>query len=75
MTRAEPEYLRAALSGGQGETSIASSHALWQPSAKVAARYLAPYLARIDASTHSALGADSPGLLAVDVELRDVRPH
>jgi sulfide:quinone oxidoreductase len=75
MTRAEPEYLRAALSGGQGETSIASSHALWWPSAKVAARYLAPYLARIDASTHSALGADSPGLLAVDVELRDVKRH
>ena len=74
MTRAEPEYLRAALSGGQGETSIASSHALWWPSAKVAARYLAPYLARIDASAHSALGADSPGLLAIDVELRDVRP-
>jgi sulfide:quinone oxidoreductase len=72
VTRAEPKHLRAAISGGQGETSIASSHALWWPSAKIAGRYLAPLLARLDAAAHSALGPDAPGAISVDVELRDL---
>lgn len=68
----EPEYLRAAISGGEGETSIASSHALWLPSAKVAGRYLTPYLARLDSRTHGLLREDAEGVLPIDVQLVDL---
>ena len=45
LTGSEPLFLRAELGGGRGETSIAEAEALWWPPAKIAARYLAPYLA------------------------------
>jgi sulfide:quinone oxidoreductase len=45
LTGQTREFLRAEVSGGHGETSIASSDPLWWPPAKVAGHYLAPYLA------------------------------
>lgn len=45
LTGSRPVYLRADLGGGRGETSTADGQALWWPPAKIAARYLAPYLA------------------------------
>jgi sulfide:quinone oxidoreductase len=72
LTSAEPQYLRAAISGGQGETSIASSHVLWWPSTKVAGRFLASYLAKLDASTESAIDPGTRATIPVDVELHDI---
>jgi sulfide:quinone oxidoreductase len=45
LTGGEPEYLRAELGGGHMYASTASETPLWWPPAKIAARYLAPYLA------------------------------
>ena len=45
LTGSLPLYLRAELGGGRGETSTVDEHAPWWPPAKIAARYLAPYLA------------------------------
>lgn len=72
ITSAEPRYLRQAISGGEGETSIASSHLLWWPSAKIAGRFLAPYLARVDASLETAVEPSGPDVVSIDVELRDL---
>jgi hypothetical protein len=41
-------YLRHSLAGGDGEGDVAAQP-LWWPPAKVAGRYLAPYLFRRDA--------------------------
>jgi len=43
-----PLYLRATLAGGESVVSSASRHCPWWPPHKVAARYLAPYLADRD---------------------------
>jgi sulfide:quinone oxidoreductase len=40
-----PLFLRAELGGGRGGASVADPDALWWPAAKIAARYLSPYLA------------------------------
>lgn len=41
-----PLFVRAELGGGRGVgTSVADSEALWWPAAKIASRYLSPYLA------------------------------
>jgi sulfide:quinone oxidoreductase len=45
LTGAGPEYLRAELGGGHMYASSAGEAPLWWPPAKIAARYLAPYLA------------------------------
>ena len=45
LTGSEPEYLRAELGGGHMYASVAANAPLWWPSAKIAARYLGPYLA------------------------------
>jgi sulfide:quinone oxidoreductase len=47
LTGAEPSYLRAEITGGHGETSVADSEALWWPPSKIAGRYLAPHLASL----------------------------
>lgn len=48
FTGSGPLYLRAAISGGERGTSSASRQCPWWPPHKVAARYLAPYLADRD---------------------------
>jgi sulfide:quinone oxidoreductase len=40
-----PLFLRTELGGGRGDVSSAGTEALWWPAAKIAARYLSPYLA------------------------------
>ncbi len=40
-----PRFLRAGLSGGHGGASTADPEALWWPAAKIASRFLSPYLA------------------------------
>jgi sulfide:quinone oxidoreductase len=44
LTGSTPAYLRGEPSGGRGEAAV-SDGALWWPPAKIAGRYLAPYLA------------------------------
>jgi sulfide:quinone oxidoreductase len=40
-----PLFLRAEVSGGRGPASVADPEPLWWPAAKIASRYLSPYLA------------------------------
>ncbi len=40
-----PLFLRTELGGGRGDVSLAARDALWWPAAKIASRYLSPYLA------------------------------
>jgi predicted nicotinamide N-methyase len=44
LTGSEPRFLRNDLSGRSGDASAAGEQPMWWPSAKVAGRYLAPYL-------------------------------
>jgi sulfide:quinone oxidoreductase len=52
-TRYGPRFLRADLDDVEG-TSTFSAEPLWWPPTKVASRWLAPYLARVDVETPSA---------------------
>jgi sulfide:quinone oxidoreductase len=45
LTGDGPTFLRAEIGGGRGDASEAGEEALWWPPGKIAARYLAPYLA------------------------------
>src|SRR5215211_31281 len=45
LTGSSPRYMRAEVSGGRGERWEVSEHVLWWPPSKIAARWLAPYLA------------------------------
>jgi sulfide:quinone oxidoreductase len=45
---ARPLYMSAHLTGGHGSDSHISEEPLWSPATKIAARYLAPYLAMRD---------------------------
>ncbi len=58
-TRTGPRYLRAELDDPD-RTSTISDQALWWPPSKIASRWLAPYLARLDADRH----AGRPSVLA-----------
>lgn len=52
-----PLFLSANVTGGDGATSQISGKALWSPPAKIAARYLAPYLDELDrTATNSGRG-------------------
>lgn len=48
LTGDRPRYLTARITGGQGFSSEISDTPTWSPVAKIAARYLAPYLDRLD---------------------------
>ena len=50
MTGGEDRFLRADLTGGRGNTAEADAQALWWPPSKVSGRYLAPYLAGLEAA-------------------------
>jgi sulfide:quinone oxidoreductase len=45
LTGGAPLYLRSEPHGGRGETSTVTRETLWWPPAKIAGRYLAPFLA------------------------------
>lgn len=59
LTGSLPLYVRAELSGGRGESSVAANDALWWPPGKIAARHLAPYLARYAGLAYSPTAAES----------------
>lgn len=46
LTGGTPLHLRAEPAGGQSEDSVAGDEFLWWPPAKIAGRYLAPFLAK-----------------------------
>ena len=48
LTADEPRYLTARITGGQGFSSEISDTPTWSPPVKIAAKYLAPYLDRLD---------------------------
>lgn len=48
LTGDEPRFLRADIGGSRSEASHAAQTPLWWPAAKIAATYLAPYLAAHD---------------------------
>ena len=50
MTGGDDRFLRAELGGGRGSTGAADPQALWWPPSKVSGRYLAPYLAALEAA-------------------------
>jgi sulfide:quinone oxidoreductase len=51
LTGGKPRYLSAQITGGHGLTSNISEDPPWDPAAKIAAKYLAPYLAVRDRVT------------------------
>lgn len=57
-TAAGPRYLRADLADVEG-TSTISTEPLWWPPSKIAAQWLAPYLARVDVEQRADDGAAS----------------
>jgi sulfide:quinone oxidoreductase len=64
LTGAAPTFMRAEVSGGRGEEWDVSQAALWWPPAKVAGRYLSPYLALRHGDVER-----PPGGVTVEVEL------
>ncbi len=48
LTGDEPRYMSAQITGGHGYGSEFSTQPLWAPVAKIAAKYLAPYLDSLD---------------------------
>ena len=52
LTGGSSRYLRSAITGGQGETSVAADYALWWPPSKIVGRHLAPYLAAVQGALH-----------------------
>jgi sulfide:quinone oxidoreductase len=48
LTDREPRYLTAHITGGQGFSSELTDAPTWSPPSKIAAKYLAPYLEKLD---------------------------
>jgi sulfide:quinone oxidoreductase len=57
LTGGDPLYLTARITGGHGFSSELSDIPTWSPPSKIAARYLAPYLAALDAEHAQTAGA------------------
>jgi len=60
LTYGEPLYLTAQISGGHGFSSEASHTPSWSPPSKIAARYLAPYLDKLDKAADAARDSGAP---------------
>jgi sulfide:quinone oxidoreductase len=58
LTGAEPQFMRAEVSGGPDHPPATSTRSLWWPPSKIAARWLAPYLA----DRHDELEQEPAGL-------------
>lgn len=67
LTGTAARYLRSELSPGHGESSETSLDPLWWPPAKIAGRYLGPFLAERVGLEHSA--PSDPDHLAVEIPL------
>jgi sulfide:quinone oxidoreductase len=50
LTGGKPKYLSAYIAGGHGWSSEVTDAPTWSPAAKISARYLAPYLDKLDAA-------------------------
>ena len=48
LTGAEPRFLTARITGGHGFSSEITDTPTWSPPAKIVAKYLGPYLDRLD---------------------------
>jgi sulfide:quinone oxidoreductase len=71
LTGTAPRYMRAEIAGGRGEGWDVSEHALWWPPAKIAGRYLSPFLAL----RHDDLELRGrEGAIAVDLDLAAKSP-
>lgn len=71
LTGKRPRYLRAELGGGQGETSVATDHALWFPRGKIAGRFLAPLLASLASESLEPSKAALEGSTEINLESLD----
>jgi sulfide:quinone oxidoreductase len=70
LTGSEPSYLRAEITGGQGEASVAAPEPLWWPPGKIVGRHLGPHLAALgSADQPQAEPRPGNGRLPVEVEL------
>ncbi len=56
LTDGDPLYLSAQLTGGHGFSSHVSKTPSWSPPSKITARYLAPYLDKLDRAADRASG-------------------
>lgn len=70
LTAAGPRWLRRAVAGAGGDSTIAE-HALWWPPTKVAGRYLAPYL---DTREEAPAPPPEDAGVAVEVEISSRPP-
>ena len=48
LTGAQPRFLTARISGGHGLCSEITDTPTWSPAMKIVAKYLGPYLDRLD---------------------------
>ncbi len=60
LTGERPLYLMASITGGHGFSSEVADTPLWSPPSKIASRFLAPYLDRLDREVQS-VSADGSG--------------
>ncbi len=61
LTGSRPQYLRRELRGGAGDTSWATTDALWWPPAKIVGRYLAPFLSELSGTAGGTRGSRPTG--------------
>ena len=71
LTGIAPTYLRATIADGGEQAFETSATPLWWPPSKIAARYLAPYLAHHDALSRDQTLRDRPPMLRDAAALRD----
>jgi sulfide:quinone oxidoreductase len=69
LTGEAPEFLRAELTGGRGDSFSASAQPLWWPPGKVAGRYLAPYLATITEAAMPRFEIEFDNSMRIDIQL------
>jgi len=75
LTGRQPRYLRHELTGGAGDTSVASAEPLWWPPAKIVGRYLAPFLGAFAGVESPPEAPSAPGAVSVEVELDAASAH
>jgi hypothetical protein len=71
LTGGPARYLRADISGGEGDDSTFSDEALWWPPNKLCGRYLAPYLSSKTGEAADVMPQDEDAI-QVDTTLHDL---
>ena len=72
LTGGPARYMRADISGREGDDSTISTRALWWPPDKIAARYLAPYLNRQTGDAADVHLPPSANAIHVEADLREL---